>query len=66
MKCEWEEAAKYARILSQQCCWSPATFKYQEATFLYMKMIDENKPQMKAQISQLFRYSNSNKDLHYK
>ena len=52
---EWDHAAKYADMLVDQCNWSRATFTYMKASFLYMKMIDENKPDMKDEISRLFR-----------
>ncbi|CAG2173579.1 unnamed protein product [Oppiella nova] len=55
VKFEWDLAANYAQILKDQCNWSAATFTYQKATFLYMKMLDENRPEMQTQISELFR-----------
>ena len=56
---EWEQAARHADLLFDQCNWSRATFVYMKATYLYMKMIDENRPEdMLEQISQLFLYAN--------
>ncbi|XP_054165702.1 tetratricopeptide repeat protein 39A-like isoform X2 [Oppia nitens] len=55
VKFQWDQAANYAQILKEQCNWSAATFTYQKATFLYMKMLDENKPELHSQVSELFR-----------
>lgn len=56
LKMDWELAAKHADLLFDQCNWSRATFVYMKAAFLYMKMIDENRPEdMEEQISQLFK-----------
>ena len=49
-------AAQYADRLFGHCNWSVATFAYMKAAFLYMKMIDENRPDMKTEVTELFRY----------
>lgn len=55
VKFEWDRASHYAQVLTDQCKWSAATFTYQKATFLYMKMVDENKPEMHEEVSELFK-----------
>lgn len=41
MKCNWDEAAKYAKILKDECKWSPAMFAYLYSVFLFMVMEQE-------------------------
>lgn len=57
---EWDLAAQHADQLYYQCNWSRATFVYMKGAFLYMKMLDENKPELKDEVSELFRYNNHN------
>lgn len=35
IQCNWQSAAEYADLLRINCKWSPATYTYQYATFLY-------------------------------
>ena len=56
LRCEWEEAAKFADLLRKQCNWSPATYTYQYATFLYMACEDDpSKVELKSQVNDLIR-----------
>ncbi|KAH9517525.1 Tetratricopeptide repeat protein 39B, variant 3 [Dermatophagoides farinae] len=55
VQCDWINASKCADILRKQCKWSPAAYTYQYATFLYMIMVEHNRPELQAEISQLLR-----------
>ncbi|UXI18046.1 hypothetical protein NH340_JMT03989 [Sarcoptes scabiei] len=55
VQCDWINAADCANVLRQQCKWSPATYTYQYATFLYMIMIEQSRPELRSQISDLMR-----------
>ncbi|CAG2106204.1 unnamed protein product [Medioppia subpectinata] len=55
VRCDWHNSAKYADILRRQCKWSPGTYTYQYATFLYMIMIEEKQYQLNDQIEDLLR-----------
>lgn len=52
----WDEAVSQVDILISNCNWSKAIFIFMKASFLYMKMIDENKHELKAEISELYKY----------
>lgn len=41
IKCDWNNAVKYADILREQCAWSPAIYTYQSAVFLAMIQDEE-------------------------
>ena len=55
-KFEWDQAFKYADLLFERTKWSKATFMYMKGALLYMKMIMEDKPMLKPQVTELFRY----------
>src|SRR5579872_2222802 len=56
IRCEWDDAAKFANLLRLECNWSPATYTYQYATFLYMQVEDDKtKPELKARVTELIR-----------
>lgn len=52
MKSDWENAAKYAEKLKNDCRWSPAMFTYLYAAFLFMEMEQNNKPKLAEKISE--------------
>lgn len=55
VQCDWTGSAKYADVLRRQCKWSPATYNYQYATFLYMTMTEENRFELKDQIDSVLK-----------
>ncbi|KAH9420264.1 LOW QUALITY PROTEIN: tetratricopeptide repeat protein 39B-like [Dermatophagoides pteronyssinus] len=55
VQCDWINASKCADILRQQCKWSPGAYTYQYATFLYMIMVEQNRPELQTEISQLLK-----------
>ncbi|OTF75722.1 hypothetical protein BLA29_001675 [Euroglyphus maynei] len=55
VQCDWINASKCADILRQQCKWSPGAYTYQYATFLYMIMVEQNRPELQSEISQLLK-----------
>ena len=42
IQCNWKSAAQYADLLRINCKWSPATYTYQYATFLYQIYEEES------------------------
>lgn len=56
IKMEWNQAVAQVDILISNCNWSKTIFVFMKASLLYMKMIDENKPEMKPEISELFKF----------
>ena len=42
IQCNWQSASEYADILRAHCKWSPATYTYQYATFLYQIYEEES------------------------
>ncbi|RWS04410.1 Tetratricopeptide repeat protein 39B-like protein, partial [Dinothrombium tinctorium] len=55
MKCDWENAAKYANILRRDCKWSPAMFNYLYAVFQFLVMNEKNRPELKDEICETLR-----------
>ncbi|XP_015781978.1 tetratricopeptide repeat protein 39A isoform X1 [Tetranychus urticae] len=54
MKCDWEKAANYARLLKDDCKWSPAMFTYLYAVFTFMVMEENDRPDLEQDISKAF------------
>lgn len=52
MKCDWKKAAKLAKLLKEECKWSPAMFTYLYATFLFMVMEEDERPDLREEISE--------------
>ena len=52
VQCDWNKSAEYADILRRQCRWSPGAYTYQYATFLYMIMHEENRPELLSEVEQ--------------
>ncbi|XP_074598326.1 tetratricopeptide repeat protein 39A-like isoform X2 [Brevipalpus obovatus] len=51
MKCDWQNAAIYAKLLKDDCRWSPAMFTYLYSVFLFMVMEECNLPDLEEEIS---------------
>ncbi|RWS23921.1 tetratricopeptide repeat protein 39B-like protein, partial [Leptotrombidium deliense] len=51
LKCDWENAAKYAKLLKDDCKWSPAMFSYLYAIFQYMVMSEHKRYELKDEIA---------------
>jgi tetratricopeptide (TPR) repeat protein len=52
---DWENAAKYAKILREQCKWSPSTNMYQYACFTHTLMEETQNPQLKDEVLKAMR-----------
>lgn len=52
---KWKEAADYADKLRQESRWSPCTFTYQYAVYLYMMNEDKNDELINKKIKELMR-----------
>lgn len=51
IKRDWSAAAKYVALLRDNSKWSPALFTYLYAVFQFMVMEEENRPELKDEIS---------------
>lgn len=52
---DWKNAAKYIKILKEDCKWSPALFAYLYAAFQFMVMEQGNHPELSEEISKTLK-----------
>ncbi|KAI1296840.1 Tetratricopeptide repeat protein 39B [Halotydeus destructor] len=55
MQCDWVNAAKTIKILKDTCKVSPAMFAYLYAVFQFMVMTEDNKPELREEISKTLK-----------